>query len=121
MLQTLQQMVVNLDWDAIEDHRSTVTSFVSSLVSLYTTLSWPQKVAFIQLVQDQSDDCLQDAMVDILRAPLNNAAGVDNTQLTQAAALCYLDKSHDKFMDYYKDRGLLADAVAATLAERSGR
>ncbi|MEL6344658.1 MAG: ankyrin repeat domain-containing protein, partial [Myxococcota bacterium] len=104
----LVALVQAADPEDIESGRSIVQpNDVPGLAALYEGLSWTQRLALVDLIQDQSHPSMEPVMRDILRAPGQG----DWVDLPKAVALGYLDEDLDQFMAYYNDRDLLHDTV----------
>ena len=109
----LLDIVLEEDWDAIEGCRNQVDErALAVLMREYWSLgSWMQKVALVNLVQDQVHPDLRAIMLDVLNAPGDD----DITELTRAIALGFVDEKYDRFMHYYENRAALAADVAEVL------
>lgn len=115
----LKTIITAEDWEEIEGARGpSVSAHVAALIALYDKLdSWPQKLAVIQLLQDQEDtDEAKRVMLDVLRAPDVHDWFQDTVELTKAAALGFLDEEHDNFMAFYNDRTRLHQTIEQVLS-----
>ncbi|MFF2445447.1 hypothetical protein, partial [Priestia megaterium] len=116
-LQRFESLVRAVSWDDIEIARADVRSrHVEGLVDCYWTLdTWPQRIALIQLVQDQTHPALKPIMLDVLHAPLE--ADRDNVALTKAIALAvHIDPACGTFEQFCEDREALHAAVSRVLS-----
>ncbi|WP_030269882.1 hypothetical protein [Streptomyces sp. NRRL B-24484] len=115
-LERFRSLVLSLSWVEIEFARPRVRSeHVDGLARIYWTLDdWMQRVALVQLVQDQDHPALRPVMLDVLRAPLTE--DTENVELTKAAALGLIDARYNTFMTFYEDRAALHAAVDEVLA-----
>ncbi len=115
--QQLKNLCISEDWEEIEFARDVAGAHVSALIDLYGDLeSWPQKIAVIQLIQDQSGaKNIKSVMLDVLRAPDVDDWFQDTVELSKAVALGFIDEKFDTFMAFYNDRALLRDAVQQVL------
>ncbi|MEU9130353.1 hypothetical protein AB0D08_19990 [Kitasatospora sp. NPDC048540] len=114
-VERFRSLVRSLSWTEIEFARPEVRpGHVDALVEFYRTLDgWPQRIALVQLVQDQDHPALRPVMLDVLRAPIG--ADPENVELTKAAALRLIDSRYDTFMTFYEDRDALHAAVREVL------
>lgn len=76
--------------------------------------NWGKKRTIVELLQDQDHPDLPRVMLDFLRIPLS--PGDERTELAQAIALRFMGEKYDRFVEYCRDRDLLARDVRAVLA-----
>jgi len=107
----LLQVVKQGDPAQIEAARDDVTrTDLGALAAAYRSLpTWAQKCHMVNLVQDTLDPRTREMMRDVLHAP--DDAGGDYVALTKAIAVCHLERDLSRFMTYYEDRQLLAQAI----------
>lgn len=120
-LERFLPILTSNDYNDIEEARGWVQEpDIEPLMGLYWRLdAWEQKGYVVDLLQDQYHDDLPKLMLDFLRAPLK--PGDEGIELSQAAALGFIDEKYDRFMTYYNDRQLLARDIGEVLRKNGLR
>jgi ankyrin repeat protein len=112
---TLTRLIKSVDVDGISFARNEVRpEDVPHLCAWYWTLHrWEQKLAIVNLLQDQYHPSMEKVCLDALRAP---GDGADWVALPKIISLGVVSEDHDNFALYYSDRAALRAAVDEVLA-----